>query len=149
MTYIVDASVAVKWFVRENLHDQALLLLDHGDLLQAPDLVVPEVANIAWKKCIRGEIPDLQARAIATAMRQYIPTLHPSAGLVERALDIALTLNHPVYDCLYLACAEEAAGPLITADERLYETIQGTEFAPLVRHLENPDFLTAEHPAPA
>ena len=47
---VVDASVAIKWFVREALHEEALRLVDNPDAMQAPDLLVVEVTNIAWKK---------------------------------------------------------------------------------------------------
>lgn len=137
MSLIVDASVALKWFVQENLHEEALRLLDHVELLQAPDLIVAEVTNIAWKKRIRGEIASSQAEAIATAIRHYIPVLQSSAELNERALEIALAFNHPVYDCLYIACAEKTDAILITADERLCKATQGTDFEELVRHLRD------------
>lgn len=144
MIIVVDASVAIKWFVREELHEQALLLLDHAEQLQAPDLIVTEVTNIAWKKSVRNEISDTQARIIAVAIRQYIPTLRPSTELTEQALDIALTLNHPVYDCLYLTCADGVAGVLITADRRLCNIVHGTAFEKTVRYLGDPDFLGDE-----
>ena len=137
MTYVVDASVAIKWFVREALHDEAARVLDHAAHLQAPDLIVPEVVNVAWKKAVRGEIGRPQAQLIATAMRQYVPTLHPSAGLIERALEIALALNHPVYDCLYLACADHVGGVLITADQRLCRALADSDYADLIQHLES------------
>jgi predicted nucleic acid-binding protein len=136
VTYVVDASVAIKWFVRENLHAEATRVLDHAAHLEAPDLIVPEVVNIAWKKAIRGEIEQPQAQVIATAIRQYVPTLHPSAGLIERALDIALALNHPVYDCLYLACAEAVDGILITADRRFQKAAGNTPYDSLIEHLD-------------
>lgn len=135
MNVIVDASVALKWFVRENLHEEAMRLLDHIEPLQAPDLIVAEVTNIARKKCIRRESTRSQAEAIATAIRQYIPVLHSPTELNERALEIALALNHPVYDCLYIACAEKTDAILITADERLCKATEGTDFRELVRHL--------------
>jgi predicted nucleic acid-binding protein len=137
MTVIVDAGVALKWFVQENLHQEAIRLLDHIEALQAPDLIVAEVTNIAWKKCIRGESTRPQAEAIATAIRHYIPVLQSSTELNERALEIALALNHPVYDCLYIACAEKTDAILITADERLCKATEGTDFEPRVRHLRD------------
>jgi predicted nucleic acid-binding protein len=144
VNFVVDASVAIKWFVREERHEQALLLLDHAEQLQAPDLIVTEVTNVAWKKSIRHEITAEQARVITVAMRQFIPSLRPSVELAERALDIALTLNHPVYDCLYLACADVDPGLLVTADRRLYDIVQGTAFQKAVRFLGEPDFLGDE-----
>ena len=141
MILVVDASVATKWFVRENLHEQALLLLsDHADDLQAPDFILTEVTNIAWKKALRNEISQEQARVIPTELRGYILSFHPSADLVDGALDIALSLHHPVYDCLYIACAEAIGGVLITADKKLHKAIEGTDFERLVRYLGDPGF---------
>ncbi len=141
MIFVVDASIAVKWFVRENLHDEAHRLLDHRDALTAPDLIVAEIANVAWKKAIRGEISRDQAQAIATEISQHIPAFYPSADLIERALKIALDVNHTVYDCLYIACAEAVSGVLVTADERLVEAVENTELAPFARYIGDPDFF--------
>ena len=135
MTFVVDASVAIKWFVQENLHEAAKDLLENGEDFQAPDLIVAEVANVAWKKARRGEIMETQATAIVSALRGYIPNLQPSAALADRAMAMALELDHPVYDCLYLACAEFTGKPLITADRRLYELDSGTSLGPSIRYL--------------
>ncbi len=135
MSFVVDASVAIKWFVKEELHEPALDLLDHRDLLHAPGFVVIEVANIAWKKYIKGEISRHQADYIVAAIQGYFRSLQPSETLIERALDIALTLNHPVYDCLYIACAEQTGGLLITADARLCGAVTNTAFSSRIQHL--------------
>ena len=119
MSLIIDASVAVKWFVREDGHADALALLGSGEELQAPDLILGEVANTAWKKQRRGEITRDQAEAIAAALPHYFVRIWPSRDLATRALQLALDLDHPVYDGLYLACAEAADGTLISADQRL------------------------------
>ncbi len=143
MTWIVDASVATKWFVREGLHAEALLLLAQPDRLAAPDLIVAEVTNIAWKKCLRGEITRAHADAMAAAIGGYIAMLQPSFELAERALDLALSLNHPVYDCLYLACAESLGGTLISADVRFATALHGTRYAGLMLHPGDPGFASA------
>lgn len=130
MSLIIDASVAVKWFVRENLHDEALKLLDkHAGDLEAPDFLLMEVANVAWKKTVRHEITPDHARAIPVAAREFITVFHPSIDLVPRAMEIALLLSHPVYDCLYLACAEAVDAVFVTADQRFFRAIEETEFS--------------------
>jgi predicted nucleic acid-binding protein len=133
---VIDASVAIKWFVQEDLHEWAMRLLDRRHLLYAPDLIVSEMTNIAWKKAIRGEIDRAQAHEIATTIRWGVPILYPSTALNERALQIALALNHPVYDCLYIACAEFIDCGLVTADARLVAAAKKTAFKSLVRYLE-------------
>jgi len=132
---VIDASVAIKWFVKENLHDEARRLLDGQDDLHAPDLLVAELANVAWKKTVRREIDARQARDIALAYLDGVPRLWSSADLVDRALQIALELGHPIYDCLYIACAEAVSGVLVTADGRLRAAVDATRFEPLVRYL--------------
>jgi predicted nucleic acid-binding protein len=135
VTFVFDASVAVKWFVDEVLHEEAVLMLDNLPTAQAPDFIVVEVANVAWKKHTRSEITEQQARDIVFDVRAYVPVLHPSIELVEHALDISLTLDHPVYDCLYLACAETTDSILVTADDRLHRVVQQTDLDERVRHL--------------
>ena len=149
MSFVVDASVAIKWFVKEELHELALDVLDARERIHAPDLIIPEVANIAWKKSIQNEIPREQAEAIAAAIRGYVQHLQPSETLIERALAMALSLNHSVYDCLYIAGAEKIGGPLITADQRLLNKTSGTGFESLIMHLKDPrlaDLMSSPSP---
>lgn len=135
MILVVDASVVIKWFVREDLHAEATGLLAGGDDLYAPDLVLSEVANIAWKKAVRGEIGGQQAAQIVAACLDGLPAILPAAGFIERALQMALALEHPVYDCLYLACAEATGGVLVTVDAAFCRQVRQTTLAPLVRQL--------------
>ena len=135
MILVVDASVAIKWFVRENLHEEAMLLLAGGDSLHAPDLLLPEIANVAWKKAVRQEIGPEQAARIVEACLDGGPRVVPSSGLIARALQMALLLTHSVYDCLYLACAESVGGMLVTADDEFCGKVRQTALAPIVRYL--------------
>ncbi len=137
MSFVVDANVVVKWFVEEDHHEQARDLLRSDDTLLAPDLMVLEITNVVWGKTVRGEIDHAQAAIIAAAIRQGEPQLYPSTEFSERALEMALSLNHPIYDSVYLACAEQFDAPLITADQRLCKAAANTEFESLVRDLRD------------
>ena len=140
MNCVVDASVAVKWFVRENMHEQALALINSETRLIAPDFIVCEITNTLWKKCIRREITTSQAEAIAQAVTPQFSRLYPAAELNERALEIGLTLNHPIYDCLYIACAERSGGVLVTDDRRLLNTVAHSDFEEITIGLGDPDW---------
>ena len=48
--FVVDASVAIKWFLPEIHSDAALPLLAHKHLLHAPDLIFSEFGNVLWKR---------------------------------------------------------------------------------------------------
>lgn len=138
MRIVVDANVVIKWFVSEAGRTEALSLLQGDDDLSAPDLVVPEVTNIAWKKALRSEIGVAQARLVVAGLASLDITLVPSLELRERALEIGLALRHPTYDCLYVAAAERLDGILVTADRRLHAVTRTPAFREIVRPLSEP-----------
>jgi len=94
------------------------------------------LANVAWKKAKRQEITRQQAEQISTACLEGVPVLHGSSALVERATRIALDLDHPVYDCIYIACAEAVGGVLVTADEKMMRAAENTKFRRLIESLD-------------
>ena len=112
MTWIVDTSVALKWAVAEEDSDRAAAFLGHD--LVAPDLLLSELGNALWKKVSQNEIGAVQAAAAFAEIEAWLPVVATN-DVAGRALDIALTLNHPVYDCLYLALAEGSGWPILTA----------------------------------
>lgn len=126
MALIVDASVAIKWFIEEPDSDRARTLLGGSERLLAPDLVVIEVCNAAWRRARLGDIVDKQAVAIAELIGRMPWTLEPSTGLAPRATAISLALDHPVYDCFYLAAAERHEAPVVTADGRFIRRLAET-----------------------
>ena len=119
MKFTVDASVVVKWYVSEIHSQEARLLLGHRLERFAPDFVLVELANIFWKKARLREIGDPQAYFQELSRVRQAVVLSSSADLIERAAQVAAQLDHPVYDCLYIACAEATGSTLITADRRL------------------------------
>lgn len=122
--YVADASVAVKWYVPEIHSDDALRLLEPGNELHVPDLMHAEVGNILWKKSRRGEITKPEARRITRAILGAPLRVHPTAFLLDGALDIALRTDRTVCDALYVALAVALEMPLITADRRLFHALE-------------------------
>jgi predicted nucleic acid-binding protein len=135
MTIVVDASVALRWCFQLNGSDRAEELLRSDNHLIAPDLVIAEITNAAWKFVIFDRVPADTAmsavRDVAKAFEQLVPT----SALKDRALTIAIELRHPAYDCFYLALAERSASPLVTADDRLMRRCSDTPFEKLVQSL--------------
>ncbi len=137
MTLVVDASVAVKWFVQEPLRDEARNLIRGNDLLCAPDILFAEIANVGWRLVTRGDVGRDLALGMVTQVGDPFSSIVSSSLLCERAFDMALTLGHPAYDCMYLACAEVADAVVVTADKRFHAAVQGGPYAELVRHLSD------------
>jgi predicted nucleic acid-binding protein len=53
------------------------------------------------------------------------PDLYPSLPLMQRAFDLSSNLRVGLYDCLYVALAEQQHCSLVTADERLMSVLPG------------------------
>jgi predicted nucleic acid-binding protein len=136
MAMIVDASVAFKWFVPEPESDRALALFETTEALYAPDLILTEVSNAMWARLRRlGGDHGPAVKAAASALPRMLTLLVPVAELLPRAIDLAFDLQHPIYDCIYLALAEREKAALITADRRLIATASGGGHSALVRVL--------------
>ena len=132
MRRLIDVSVVVKWIVPEA--DSALASSWQGLPLAAPDFLLIELANALWKKVQQGQASPEQALAGIIQVKSSID-LMPVSGLELRALEIGLALNHPVYDCVYLALAEALETRIVTADKRLIRCCAGSEFERLVEPL--------------
>jgi predicted nucleic acid-binding protein len=114
---IVDASVAFKWFADEENSEQALALILQAPLF-APTLLLIELGSALWKKARREQIDPNVSFEDELAQLATIMTIVDERAYVPRALTIARTLGHPIYDCVYLALAEAENKPLVTADAR-------------------------------
>jgi predicted nucleic acid-binding protein len=126
-TLVVDASVAIKWVVEEPGTAEALALRRHR--LYAPDLLVAECANILWKKVRRRELVEAEAMLAARLLERCDVELMPMRRMLEQATRLAVLLDHPAYDCLYLALAQSGGHAFVTADERLCARVAGRDLA--------------------
>ncbi len=138
MKLTVDASIVIKWFVPESMSSEARLLLARRIHLYAPGLVLAEFANTIWKKARRSEISDPRPYLNELSSLSELISLYPAGVLIERAAQIAFTIVHPIYDCLYLACAEATDSALITADKRLANKVGDQLPGVLVHYLGTP-----------
>ncbi len=120
---VIDASIAVKWVVEEEGTPAALAL--RGRQLTAPDLILVECANLFWKKVRRGEFTKDEAGMAARLLANADMELCPTRPMLDAAMEIALLLDHPAYDCLYLALAELRGLTFVTADLRLFNKVAG------------------------
>lgn len=128
--FVLDASVAVKWalpFANEPLISESLRLLQQYaraeiDFL-VPDIFWAEVGNVLWKGSRQRRWSRTVAERLATELEtQNFPTV-PSFALMREALKIALAYDRSVYDCLYVALAVRSNSQMITADERLANSL--------------------------
>ena len=127
MRLVVDASVAVKWLVAEDDSEAARELAASGEDLHAPRLMACEVANALWRKARLGEIERGDAGAMLAAVQDMPVRWGADEAVCADAVRIALALDRPVYDCVYLALAHRIGAAVVTADLRFANVLAPTE----------------------
>lgn len=120
-TRVVDASVVVKLFVDEPGSVEAERLVTSGHDLAAPELLLLEVANALHRKVRDATVVVDDLLPAVDRLQRSLLELHPVAACTRRAVELASMIDHPVYDCLYLALAEQLSVPLVTADRRFLD----------------------------
>jgi predicted nucleic acid-binding protein len=116
MTVVIDASVIMKWVVPEVGSEAAMALRTFR--LIAPSLWFAEVANGIWRRVLRQEVGIHTAQRLLDEL-QTSPLVSVEMDKdVREALRLASELNHPIYDCIYLALAIRENTHVVTADAR-------------------------------
>jgi predicted nucleic acid-binding protein len=135
---VLDTSVAVKWYLPEDLHDEAIGLLrraEAGDVdLLAPGTVQPEFFNALWWQHRREGLPLGSVRNLWGQFALDPVVLYAPEDLMPRAAEIALQTRVIIYDALFLATAENSETVVVTADGKLLKAFEGSPYA----HLTHP-----------
>jgi predicted nucleic acid-binding protein len=128
MTIVVDASVAAKWILEEADSDRAESILsavsDKRLAMLAPEILAAEIANVLWKAVWRDGMSVDDAEERYSAFLDVCPPLVRDSKLAAAALQLAVRFHWSVYDCLYIALAEQTPCELVTADEKLYYAVR-------------------------
>lgn len=123
---VVDASVALKWFVEESGSDQAHELLDahlsETTMLAAPSHLLGEVGNGLRKLVVRQQIRSADAVAALADLVDLKIDLLDSTAVWPRTLEAALQWQVTTYDAIYVLTALDRDIELVTADVRLHES---------------------------
>jgi predicted nucleic acid-binding protein len=127
--YVLDCSVALKWFVPEPLSDKAFVALDRfrtGDIeFLAPEVCLAELGHGLRKRVIGKEITAAEAGAAWTDVLSLDLDTIPTAELGASALALALDHLATFYDALYIALAARDGLKVLTADDRMVNAFAG------------------------
>ena len=127
---VVDASLAVKWFLPESGAEAAAALLLEQDEIAGPDMLAVEVHATLVRGANMVKSNRLEAE---TAIRRFqamiesgeVTLIRSLPNQIERAANLAIDLGHPLKDCIYLALAMELDCELVTCDARFAEKAKG------------------------
>lgn len=114
--FVVDSSVALKWFLKEQDADRADNLLAAEKSLLAPDFILAEVANGLRRHQRTGIISATNVQEAIAGLPSVFTELLPTEALIAVALQASQEIDHSVYDCLFLAMSRLRDAALITAD---------------------------------
>jgi len=123
--WVVDASVAVRWFIEQECHPHADFVLER--MLSQPDrFAVPELFGFE----VYAVLNRLHPQASEVFLKGMIPVLHcgilrypMTEGLVRQA-SVFVNKGLTGYDACYAALAKELKGIWLTFDDKAHKLIQ-------------------------
>jgi predicted nucleic acid-binding protein len=128
---VIDASLAVKWYLDEAWADEAeaLLFEYEGDIV-VPDVFISEVIGALVRranmdKAMRSDSAAATARFQTLFDTGSITAIRSLPPAVVRAATLAIDLGHPLKDCIYLTLAMELDCDLVTCDGRFAAKAKG------------------------
>lgn len=117
---VIDTSAFMKFFLHEHGWEDVLPYLTTASSPETVDLLVTESANVLWKSARSGLIEKEQVPELFSSMELLYTkgplSVKPAPQFMAEALSIAISLDTPVYDALFIAKARSDHAMLVTAD---------------------------------
>ncbi len=124
MIWVLDASVAVRWFLKDESHPNAYAvlgrLIDHPEFFAVPELFCFEVYAVLCRihpsgqdAFVKGMMPILNSGILRQPMTESLATR--ASRYVERGLT--------GYDACYAALAKEIRGTWLTFDQKAHDIV--------------------------
>lgn len=140
--YVLDASVAAKWFTRhvEPDREKALALRElhrtRRCRLTLPEFGLLEILNAVRYSPRARETDTAAALAVLSDLQLQLEPL--DLALLRKATAIAWGYGISLYDAAYVGLAERLGFPFITADEALLKKMRGHSIVLHLREMEFP-----------
>lgn len=130
--FVVDTSVMIKWEIHEIDSDKAHRLRDEFrqgiHQLLSVDIFKVEAAHALTRAERQKRIQQGDAKRLLASILTESLQLFSFEPLMNRAIDISSAMRIGVYDCLYIALAEQEKCEFVTADDKLFKTL-GKQFS--------------------
>lgn len=119
MIVVLDTSAAVEIVLQRDSAQSLAKIVSRADWVIAPTLFIAEVNNVFWKYQKFADYPYSDCeRDIEQAIAlpdEYINEIE----LYREAFKLGCTLDHPIYDMLYMVLARRNSAKLLTMDKKL------------------------------
>ncbi|MFZ1787345.1 MAG: type II toxin-antitoxin system VapC family toxin [Saprospiraceae bacterium] len=113
---IVDTNVLIQVYTNETVSYETVF---DNYVLEAPDFVKIEFLNVMRKMHFLNNVPLSKLELAYEKAMKLIYRFYSSESLLYEAKAISFQLNHPIYDCLFLALAIRSNQPFLSSDMRL------------------------------
>lgn len=131
---VLDASVIIKWFQKEEGSERALVYEDkHArgeETVAIPDLLLYEITNVLrYQKSISEPVAK-DILDLLSKMELQIFTFSPFE--LQEIFSFARKYDISVYDAIYIILAYHLGSSFITADKKLYQKLDKLAFISLL-----------------
>ncbi|MCK5680529.1 type II toxin-antitoxin system VapC family toxin [bacterium] len=119
MIAVLDTSAAIEIVLQRNFAKKLAKYVTDADWVITPNLFISEITNTIWKY---QRFANLPYSACEKALEQALALpddFIDELDLYREAFKLSCSLNHPVYDILYLLIARRNNGLLLTLDKKL------------------------------
>ena len=145
--YVIDTSVAIKWYIPEAHSLEAKAYMVKGADRHAPDYLLAEAASVVLKR-LRSHNDKLrlsadEVRIVLAALIVSPIQFHESRPLIDPAFALAREIGASLYDGLFLALTLRLGGQLVTADKKLFTKIQASRHVDRARWVEEAPFTAS------
>jgi predicted nucleic acid-binding protein len=133
---VVDTSTVVKWYIPEQHHEQARALRD--DFLNGKhDLCAPALMPFEAVNALNysGHYDGERLHEAAHSLDNYGIEL-VSFGSIGPIAEIVSSVDITAYDAAYVALAAERDGTAYTADGKLLQNLNGSEYEDTAAHIQ-------------
>ena len=124
MRYVVDASVAIRWYLKKLSHPNAVavlrLIIDDPGLFAVPELFAYETLAVLYRH--HPYAPTVFRDDVDRLLRSGILRYPMTANIYGR-MDRFNRMGLSAYDAVYVALAEEIGGKWLTFDSKAHEVI--------------------------
>lgn len=124
MRYILDASVAIRWYIDEAKHDNAIKVLEkllkEPEKFAVPELFPFEMLSVLYR--LHSEAQQIFDNEINRILHSGILRYPMTENIYTRA-DRFIKKGLNGYDAVYVALAEELSGVWLTFDIKAHKKI--------------------------
>jgi len=135
---ILDASVILKWFMKED--DSAIAMgLKEAHIIGKFTIVVPDIILYEIGNALRYE-PEFSIKEVNRCLEELyalnLDIVAPLPDILNLITEIAYHYDITFYDASYIALARELGFQFVTADEKLYSKVKKLSFVILLNKIK-------------